>query len=258
MRRRTAFALLTLLGMWGGVANAQDTATLDIRGKPQSLRLYGSPGHQPVIVASGDGGWFHLGPHAAATIAGRGYCVVGLDVRAYLESFTSSMPFLEPADVPGDVRILAEFVERRCGRPRPVVIGISEGAGLAILAASESESAIAGVIGIGLGDLNELAWRWRDAVIYLTHRVPNEPTFTVSKIIGQVAPLPLALIHSTHDEFAPLGKAQQLFAEARPPKRLWVVDASNHRFSGKLVDFNADLIEALEWIRSENGGVASK
>jgi hypothetical protein len=31
MRGRTAFALLTLLGMWGGVANARDTATLDIR-----------------------------------------------------------------------------------------------------------------------------------------------------------------------------------------------------------------------------------
>jgi hypothetical protein len=141
-----------------------------------------------------------------------------------------------------------------------MVIGISEGAGLAILAARErsAESAIARVIGIGLGDLNELAWRWRDAVIYLTHRAPNEPTFMVSKIIDRVAPLPLALVHSTHDEFAPLGKAQELFAEARPPKRLSVVDAWNHRFSGKLVAFNADLIEALEWIRSANGGVASK
>jgi Bacterial virulence protein (VirJ) len=96
LRKRTAMSLLALLGMCVRVANAENTATLDIRGKPQSLRLYGSPGGPPVIVASGDGGWFHLGPHVAATVAARGYCVVGLDVRAYLESFTSSKAFLWP------------------------------------------------------------------------------------------------------------------------------------------------------------------
>ena len=68
----------------------------------------------------------------------------------------------------------------------------------------------------------------------------------------------LALVHSTHDEFAPLATAQQLFAEARAPKRLWVVDAWNHRFNGNLAGFNADLIEAVEWIKLQNGRVPSK
>jgi hypothetical protein len=254
---RMVVVLLALLGMCARVANAQNTATLDIRGTPQAVRLYGAPGGQPIIVASGDGGWFHLGPHVAAMVAARGYCVVGLDVRAYLESFTSAASFLQQTDVPADFRVMAEFAQRRCGKPRPIVVGISEGAGLSILAATDSltQATIAGVVGIGLGDLNELAWRWRDAVIYLTHRVPNEPTFRISKIIGQMAPLPLALIQSTHDEFAPLDQAQQLFTQARAPKRLWVVDASNHRFSGNVVEFDKDVIESLEWIRSQKDQV---
>src|SRR5439155_20393034 len=95
---------------------------------------------------------FHPGPHGAATVAARGYCVVGLGVRAYLESFTSTKAFLQQADVPGDFRAVANVAERRCGQPRPIVVGISEGAGLAILAASDplTQSAIAGVVGIRL------------------------------------------------------------------------------------------------------------
>ena len=38
---------------------------------------------------------------------------------------------------------------------------------------------IAGVIGVGLGDLNELGWRWTDTAIYFTHHLPHEPLFSV-------------------------------------------------------------------------------
>src|SRR5438874_10645888 len=35
--------------------------------------------------------------------------------------------------------------------------------------------------------MNELGWRWRDAVIYLTHRSPNEPTFRFRQIPRRAA-----------------------------------------------------------------------
>ena len=40
-----------------------------------------------------------------------------------------------------------------------------------VLAASDpiTQQSIAGVIGIGLPDRNELGWRWKDSIIYLTH-----------------------------------------------------------------------------------------
>ncbi len=37
-------------------------------------------------------------------------------------------------------------------------------------------------------------------------------------------------------------------ARAKEPKKLWVVTASNHRFSGNLAEFDRRLLEALEWI----------
>ena len=73
------------------------------------------------------------------------------------------------------------------------MIGVSEGAGLSVLAASDPrmKTEIAGVIGLGLSDINELGWHWEDAVIYLTHGVPHEPTFSVAAIVDRMAPVPL-------------------------------------------------------------------
>ena len=99
--------------------------------------------------------------------------------------------------------------------------------------------------------MNELGWHWKDALIYLTHGTPNEPLFSTAALAPRVAPLPLAAIHSTHDEFAPLGDVQRVLAAAREPKRLWVVEASDHRFSDALPEFDRRLDEALTWIAQQ-------
>ena len=68
-----------------------------------------------------------------------------------------------------------------------------------MLAATDpaTQGASRGVIGLGLPDRNELGWRWKDSLIYVTHGVPNEPTFSAARPVGRLAPLPLAAIHST-------------------------------------------------------------
>ena len=181
---------------------ASSTETVQIRGHSQTLHTYGSRGGEPVIVSSGDGGWVHLGPHIAQTLAARGFFVVGFDVKTYLQGFTSTQGTLRPEDVPADYCALLEFASRGAS-VKPVLIGVSEGAGLSVLAAADGgpappqQASSASVCPI----TNELGWRWRDSLIYMTHGVPNEPTFSTLAVIGQVAPLPVASIHSTHDEF---------------------------------------------------------
>jgi dienelactone hydrolase len=230
------------------------TVPFAIRGKMMTLHLYGPSSGDPIIVASGDGGWTHLGPHAAEVLARAGYFVVGLDSRQYLESFTSGSTTLRPADEPGDFRALAEFASRTT-RTRPILVGVSEGAGLSVLAATDpaTRPTIRGVVGLGLPDINELAWRWKDAVIYITKGIPDEPTFKVSGIVDRVAPLPLAALHSTRDEFVPLADIQRIMGRAKEPKRLWVITASNHRFSGAEAEFDRRLIDAIDWVKA-NGG----
>jgi fermentation-respiration switch protein FrsA (DUF1100 family) len=237
------------------ITTAQTRESITIRGHVQSLHVYGRRGGQPIVVSSGDGGWIHLGPHVAQTLAAKGFFVIGFDVKAYLESFTSGASTLRPEDEPRDFEVLSEY-SARGGRGRPILIGVSEGAGLSVLAATDpgTRKRIAGVIGLGLPDLNELGWRWKDSLIYLTHGVPNEPTFSVRAVIDRVGPTPLAAIHSSRDEFVPLGEVKQLLELAREPKRLWVVQASDHRFSDNLTEFDQRLLEAIGWVTANAPG----
>jgi len=223
--------------------------TLLIRGREQSLYLYGPPRGDPVVLSSGDGGWIHLGPHVAELLAAHGFFVVGLDVKAYLSSFTSRDATLSVGEEPGDYRVLANFATKATGK-KPILIGVSEGAGLSVLAATdpETKAAITGVTGIGLPNVNELAWRWKDMAIYLTHRAPDEPGFRVAAIVDRVAPIPLAAIHSAHDEFIPVAEIARVLERAGDPKRLWIVNASNHRFSDNLAEFDRQLLEAIAWV----------
>ena len=252
---RTAFACVALLALTvvagaRGAPHSQTTQELSIRAHRQLLHLYGSPTAVPVIVSSGDGGWIHLGPHVAEMLSDRGCFVVGVDVKAYLTAFTAGPDALRTSDVPRDFETLAAFASRTTGR-KPILIGVSEGAGLSVLAAADANAkrSVAGVIGLGLTETNELGWRWTDSLTYLTHRVPNEPTFSAAAIVSRVAPLPLALVQSTHDEFVSAEQTRRIFADADAPKRLWMVESANHRFSDNLPTLDAKLIEAIEWIQ---------
>jgi type IV secretory pathway VirJ component len=239
-------------GTWVSAPRVPALQTVLLRGRQQTLRLYGPRQGTPVIVSSGDGGWIHLGPRVAEILAARGYFVMGFDVRAYLRSFTSRSTTLRAEDEPADFKVLADGARIATGR-KPVLIGISEGAGLSVLAATNPgvKASIAGVVALGLGDVNELGWRWRDMVIYLTHDTPREPTFSAAAIAARVAPVPLAAIHSTHDEFVPLAETERVLEAARAPKKLWIVPASNHRFSDNPAGLEQGLVEAIGWVRAQ-------
>ncbi len=231
------------------MASAQTIEKLTIRGREQVLHLYGTPGGTPAVVTSGDGGWIHLAPQVAELLAARGYFVVGFDARAYLESFTNGTRALSVADEPSDYKALIDVASHGAIR-KTLLIGVSEGAGLSVLAAADSvnRTSVAGVIGLGLCDLTELGWHWRDMMIYVTHGTPKEPMFSVGDIVHRLAPVPLAAIHSTHDEFVPLAEVNHVIDRAQEPKRLWIVNAADHRFSDNRSDFNRSLFEAINWM----------
>ena len=261
--RRTS-AVLALV-MWGGAAGlganwAQPNdrrTTVTLRGHAQILHLYGPSDGVPVIMSSGDGGWIHLSPHVADLLGAKGFFVVGFDAKSYLESFTQGTSRLRVEDEPGDYQTLIGFASRTTGR-KPVLIGTSEGAGLSVLAAADpiNKDAVIGVIGLGLPNITELGWRWRDMAIYVTHRPPNEPSFKVTTVVDRLAPIPLAAIHSTHDEYVPLTEIKHVLATASDPKRLWVVEAGNHRFGDNLAQFDRSLLEAVAWVVEQRTGGA--
>ena len=224
-----------------------------IRGQKQTLFIYGPAQRDPIIVSSGDGGWIHLAPRVAEVLSSHGFFVVGFDTRAYLSSFTSRTSTLRQEEEPADYLVLAQFAAKATGK-KPILIGVSEGAGLSILAATDRETkpAVKGVIALGLPNLNELAWRWKDMLIYLTHGIPDEPGFRTEDLVDRVAPIPLAAIHSTHDEFVPIAEASRIFDRAGAPKRFWIVPASDHRFSDNMAEFERQLLEAIRWVNENS------
>lgn len=246
------FALLTfLLLLLSSNPSTQAVSTVNIRGKNLRLELYGSRSNPPVILTSGDLGWAGLVVHVAEFLSSNGYFVVGVNSRAYLSSFTTKSSTLKPEDVPGDyLQLLAQV--RQLNPNKPILSGISEGAGLSVLAATTDgiKAQVRGIMALGLPDQNELGWRWQDSTIWITKRSPNEPSFMVQDIITKVSPVPLAELHSTHDEFLSLEDAKKMFALAGRPKKMWVIEAANHRFSNNREELDRRMLEALDWIKS--------
>lgn len=234
-----------------GPSGAETKATITLRGQEQTLRLFGPRTGPPVIVSSGDGGWTHLGPDVAAFLETRGFFVVGFDCKRYLSSFTSGVATLAPSDVPIDYRALVDYA--RGGRAEPVLlVGVSEGAGLSVLAASDPglQASLRGVLALGLPDVNELGWRFSDSMIYVTHKTPNEPTFRAADYVPRLGAVPLVALHATHDEFVPVDEVKRLLALPGGPKRLVILEAADHRFSDKQPELQKAMLEALDWMKN--------
>ena len=253
MARRVLFVAAVLVAGILPRGEASDVPSrvdlVSLRGVPQTLHVYGA-GDDVAIVTSGDGGWTHLGPEVAQILAAQGYRVVGFDAKAYLSSFTSRSGPLRSEDVPRDYEALIDHV----GAARALLVGVSEGAGLSVLAAADPamHGRVTGVLALGLPDRNELGWRFRDSLIYLTKKTPDEPTFSAREAVPRVAPVPLAAIHSRHDEFVAVPEVEDILRAAREPKRLWLLDASDHRFSDGGAQLRQALAEAVAWIGSSS------
>jgi dienelactone hydrolase len=221
-----------------------------IRGERQEiyyLPASGTPLHQSVLFVPGVGGWRGWAVTIAETMASWGYDVYGVDTKTYLDSF-SGRGTLTEAEVTNDMCELADWAANGFGT-RVTFVGWSEGAGLGVLGAAgvASKSTFAGLITFGLSDENVIAWHWSENLTSLIKN-PHEPTFRAGEYMGKVAPLPLWMIQSSHDQYVGLDEAKRLFAAAHEPKRFELVEADNHRFDGNHQEFFVELRDGLQWV----------
>ena len=257
LMRKQWLSVLAIILCWGPatLAAGPRKVTYTIRGVDQTLYLFTPDSRKSslpaVVLASGDGGWHGLIIDIAQYLVDRSYTVVGVDSKSYLESLCHPRA-LEPAQVTSDFGAIASFAKVQAGAKSIVLVGWSEGAGLVVLGGLDpaTRPALRGVVAIGLPELSELAWRWSDAAIYITHKVPDEPTFNSKDYVGRLTPVPLMTIQSTHDEFVPLETAKDIFARAQEPKQLALIEADGHHFGGQLTAFWQALDRALTWFEN--------
>lgn len=236
-------------------ARALSTEKLDVpvRGRTVTLTVY-TPRAAPrgtIVMGSGDVGWVGLAVSMAEELSAQGFIVVGVNARQYLSTFTTGTDHVSTKDVPADFRTIANRLREKQLLVKPVVLsGVSEGAALAILAASDpaNHGWIDGVVTIGLPATAELAWRWTDLWASAMKRDAAEPSFRVTDVIAEVSPLPLYMIQSTKDEYVPPAEYEKLRAVAKDPKQLVLIDASNHRFTDRRPELSRMFAAGLEWI----------
>ena len=255
--RRAAIALFLPLLLAAvatpALAKPAQTVSFPLRGKVLSLQVY-RPSESPkgtVVMASGDVGWVGLAVSLAEFLSDRGYVVIGVNTRQYLTAFTSGRQHMDTRHPPVDYGALRDFLEQQHLLYRPVVLsGVSEGAALAVLAASleVNHRWVDGVITMGTPMVAELAWRWTDFTTWITKADANEPSFSPLDFIGQIAPVPIVMIQSRRDEYVPEADYLKLDATARLPKKLVLIDAANHRFTDKQTELRAEILAALAWI----------
>lgn len=228
---------------------------VDVRGQKLTLTVYvpppGTTAKGTIFMGSGDVGWVGLATTLAEFLSDRGYVVAGINVRQYLSAFVSGADHLQVEQIPGDFAVFAAALRARGLLPSPVIFsGVSEGAALAVAAAAsrDSHAWAHGVITMGLPATAELAWRWRDAMSWVTKSDAAEPSFSPHEIIAAVSPLPLLMLQSTHDEYVPEADYRRFERSAGQPSRLVLIDAKNHRFTDKLPELQTRFLEGLTWI----------
>lgn len=256
---RPAAAALLLLGVLAVPVSARAAAgqatEVVVRGKALTLTLYvppaGTPPRGTVLMGSGDVGWVGLAVTLAEFLSEQGYNVAGVNARQYLSSFTSGKDHATVADIGRDYATIAAFLrDRHLLAPPVVVSGVSEGAALAVAAAADvaNHQWLQGVLTLGLPPSAELAWRWSDFTAWITKKDAAEPSFEPDDVIAGVAPLPIWMIQSTKDEYVTQADYRRFLAAAKEPKRLVLVEASNHRFTDKIPELEQQVIAGLAWI----------
>ena len=238
-------------------ARAAEKVPITIRDRALTLELYlpkdGTTPKGTVLMGSGDVGWVGLGVDLSEFLSEQGYAVVGINVRQYLSSFTSHTGHVTTDQVPRDYAAIAQLLRDRHTLWEPVIVaGVSEGAALAVVAGAEpaNHAWIKGVLTMGLPPSAELAWRWADITSWITKKDADEPSFEPHLFIAGISPIPIWMIHSTKDEYVTEADFRRFEREAGAPKRLVLIDASNHRFTDRLPQLRQQVLAGLAWMRN--------
>ncbi|HKW00072.1 MAG TPA: AcvB/VirJ family lysyl-phosphatidylglycerol hydrolase [Vicinamibacterales bacterium] len=254
----TRAGLTALLAFAATPAIAHESIAIPVRGHTVTVAYYrcaaGGAPKGTIIIGSGDVGWVGLGSELAEFLSDEGYVTVGINVREYLEMFSTGASHVTPDDVGSDYATIAASLRDRGLLPSPVIVsGVSEGAAMAVLAgaAPGNHAWIRGVMTLGLPPTAEMAWHWRDAATWFTKKDAEEPSIAPKDFVARVAPLPLWMIQSTKDEYVTPADYALIDRMAQSPKQLTLIAASNHRFTDQKPELHKQVLAGLAWINLE-------
>lgn len=211
---------------------------------PDGLMLRGwfvPGGHASVVLAHGHGGSKQDMLDHAGYLHEVGYSVLLVDFRAMGESDGnySTLGYYEWQDLLGAAQYLK--TRRDVDADRIGLLGVSMGAAAALLLGDEARHFKAIVADSSFATAETMAGRfdrwfklpsWPFSLIVpwaIERQVGVAPSAVAPlKAIGRISPVPLFIIHGELDAGIPPDDAHRLFAAAKEPKTLWMVEGAYH------------------------------
>lgn len=215
-----------------------------------------------LVFTTGDGGWRGTDVSVFRKLVAWGYPAVGFSAPEYVKYLRGDNETTTPFRLAHDYEVIIEAAKLGLELPdsTPIVmVGISRGAGLAVVAAGQRalRDQLAGVIAIALTKEEEhVQWFRR------TPGVPRASRVRVMLDIYEYLPLlgsvPISVIQSTHDNYLPAEAARGLFGVDTDRRQFHAVEARNHSFSGGRDTLYETLQGSLDWLNQlPSGAVAT-
>jgi dipeptidyl aminopeptidase/acylaminoacyl peptidase len=216
------------------------------------LRLRGwfIPADRPdapaIIYAHGSGNDQRSGLYLVPLLHQAGYHILLFSFRNHGRSEHRGIGLTYGDGESQDVDAAVRFLREAKGIARIGVIGYSIGAASAILSAARNPS-IGAVVAIAPYTCTPELWSGSrpkfippfvsTIALWLASRwkgFSDAETCPV-KVVRQIAPRPLLLIHGTQDRYIPYSHSQRLFEAASAPKSLWLINGATHESIGREV-----------------------
>jgi pimeloyl-ACP methyl ester carboxylesterase len=229
-----------------------------------ALRLHfdnsnASAGRPLLVYATGDGGMHRKDLDTYRHLVALGDPIVGFDARDYVKHLGSNSPTTTPERLADDYKQIIARARDALGvddHRAIVLVGVSRGAGLAVVAAGRLRDTIAGVVAVALTQEEEyVKWYRRLPLPRETH----QPVMVnVYEYLAQLGDLPIAVIQSTRDGYLPAAKAREQFGPDTPHRWLQAIEATNHNFGGARGRMYDAVQAAVNWVMTRSTAPASQ
>ena len=213
----------------------------------------GATAGRPLLVyTTGDGGWARKDLALYKELVSWGFPVAGFSAPEYLKHLRGKGA-TTPERVGHDYARIIAFAEVHLhmepGAP-VVLVGVSRGAGLEVVAAGQAvvREKLGGVVAVALTKEEEhVHWLGRLPVLH-------HPAIPVMLELYEYLPLlgamPVAVVQSTRDSYLPAEAAARLFGPDTATRRFHAIEARNHSFGGARREMYDALKASLEWIET--------
>jgi hypothetical protein len=217
------------------------------------------PGTPLLFYATGDGGWRGKDFDTYRRLIRWGYPVAGFSAPSYLSHLGFVSDTTTPARLARDYQHLIEFAKQVLNLPastRTVLIGVSRGAGLAVVAAGRPELNVdlAGVLAVALTKEEEFVRQYQVKPGLTPADMPTRELveFQTYKYLDRLRAVPLVVIQSTGDNYLPAASARKLFGPDTDLRRFVSVQSRDHSFAGAREALYSQMADALTWMSARS------